>query len=68
MSDYRKLRKSERQRAIDAGIIRTVAKETGFTPATVSRTFAGKFRLTNKAIVEALNRFLDAVGIERSAA
>lgn len=64
----RKLRKSERRQAIDAGIIRTVARETGFTAATVSRTFAGKFRLTNKVVVDALNRFLDATETERNAA
>lgn len=48
--------KPERQKILfdNPGLIARVAETTGFTPATVSRTFHGKFSRPNKRIVAAL--------------
>ncbi len=68
MNQFRKIRKSVRQQAVAEGILRRVAKETGFTVATVSRTFAGRFDTPNKDIAAALNRAMEDMGISNESA
>lgn len=68
MNQFKRIRKSIRRRAIEEGIVRTVAERTGFTPATVSRTFAGRFDRPNGKIAAALTQFMEERGIESETA
>jgi hypothetical protein len=68
MTQFRRLRKSVRDEAVHAGLLRSVAKQTGKSVSTVSRTFAGKFSRPNPDVVAALVRGLKALGITQEAA
>lgn len=68
MNQIKKLRKSEKEAAIKAGILQAVADETGYTVATVSRTLHGKFDRLNPEIVSAIERFLAQLAARKSAA
>ena len=47
-----------RRQAVSDGIVGLVARRTSFTSATVSRTFAGRFKRPNPIIVAELLRAL----------
>lgn len=65
MNEFKKLRKSVRDQAIKAGIIRLVANRRNVSRATVSRTFAGKYDSPNPGIVADLHKAMIELGIPR---
>jgi hypothetical protein len=65
MNEFKKLRKATRVQAIRAGIIKVVARRTGKSKSTVSRTFAGRYDNPNKEIIAALHRAMVELGIDR---
>lgn len=62
VNPFRKYAKPAHDEAVAMGIIRDVARSTGKTAATVSRTFAGEFKRPNKDVVAALDAWLKENG------
>jgi hypothetical protein len=64
MNEFSKLRKSARKQAVEAGVIRKVAAETGKHKTSVSRTLAGITKCPDETVVVALRRAIEDLGID----
>lgn len=62
INPFKRYAKSAHDEAVVLGIVRDVARSTGMTPATVSRTFAGEVKRPNKDVVNALDAWLKEHG------
>lgn len=62
INPFKRYAKSAHDEAVALGIVRDVAKSTGMTAATVSRTFAGEVKRPNKDVVAALDAWLKENG------